>query len=760
MLPLFFLNMIKYIIEELKKNKNYNNQFVKIFEVPCKSFDLLSVPGFLHNTLQQYLLREDIVSLFPHQIETINSIRDGENVIITTGTATGKTLSFNLPVLDYLLKNKNSTALYIYPTKALAHDQLKKINDILVNENIVFGAYDGDTPFSERNFLKKRARILLTNPDLLHVGILPYHTNWDKFFSRLKFVVIDEAHYYRGILGSHMSEIMRRLRRISHYYGSFPQFILSSATLQNPEEFAFKLVGERARRVGFSTVAPFKKYFIIFDPPRLDAKTNLKRSIYKEAVWIMEELLKNNLRTIVFARSRRGVEMVTKDLLSKTNATDRNLISSYRAGYLTELRKDIEEKLRSGEIKTIITTNALELGIDIGDLDVTIIIGYPGTISSVFQESGRSGRNGASITIFIAGINPLDQYFIKDPDYLFRESFESIAINPDNPHILTPHIKCASYEMPINDTIDPEYFGRSLNDSLSALLRQEVLEQRGHKFYYALRDYPAAKVHIRGGSGQDIALINEETDEVLEIVSVRRAVEEVFKGAIYFHLADPYFVHELNLQDKYALLSKTNLNYYTDSLAIHKIDIKGINKKEKFHRLDMYFGDVLVSETTIGFMKKQYGTDKKIGEEELKLPVMTFTTKAFWFTLNLSLEKLIKKTEEEILGTIHAVEHLLVAMMPIVVMCDRNDVGGVSHPLHPDTGKSTIFVYDGAEGGVGLAEKGFERAEELFTAAYKTVSTCSCKTGCPSCIFSPKCGNRNNPLSKRGAIILLKEILK
>ncbi|RLD19880.1 MAG: ATP-dependent helicase, partial [Caldiserica bacterium] len=419
--------MIKYIIEELKKNKNYNNQFVKIFEVPCKSFDLLSVPGFLHNSLQQYLLREDILSLFPHQIETINSIRDGENVIITTGTATGKTLSFNLPVLDYLLKNKNSTALYIYPTKALAHDQLKKINDILVNENIVFGAYDGDTPFSERNFLKKRAHILLTNPDLLHVGILPYHTNWDKFFSRLKFVVIDEAHYYRGILGSHMSEIMRRLRRISHYYGSFPQFILSSATLQNPEEFAFKLVGERARRVGFSTVAPFKKYFIIFDPPRLDAKTNLKRSIYKEAVWIMEELLKNNLRTIVFVRSRRGVEMVTKDLLSKINATDRNLISSYRAGYLTELRKDIEEKLRNGEIKTIITTNALELGIDIGDLDVTIIIGYPGTISSVFQESGRSGRNDASITIFIAGVNPLDQYFIKDPDYLFRESFESIA---------------------------------------------------------------------------------------------------------------------------------------------------------------------------------------------------------------------------------------------------------------------------------------------------------------------------------------------
>jgi len=752
--------VIEYIINELKKNKQYKGQFVKVFEIQGKSFDTFPVPDSLHTTLRQYLLRRGITSLFSHQLKAIDLIEKGENIIITTGTATGKTLSFNLPVLDYLLKDKKSSALYIYPTKALAHDQLKKIKDILRDESIKFGAYDGDTNYSERNFLRKNARIILSNPDLLHIGVLPYHTNWSKFFSHLKFVVIDEAHYYRGVLGSHMSEIIRRLRRISHYYGSFPQFILSSATLQNPMEFAFKLIGEKTERIGFSTLPPFKKYFIVFDPALIDKETNLKRSSYKEAVWVMKRFLKSNLRTIAFARSRKGVEMITKYLLNEVNAKEKEFISSYRAGYLKETRREIERKLRNGEIRTMVTTNALELGVDIGDLDATLIIGYPGTISSTFQESGRSGRKDTSLTIFIASSNPLDQYFVKDPDYLFRKSFESIAINPENLYILTPHIKCASYEMPIEREVDSGYFGNNLDTVLDNLSDKGFVDKRGRRFYYALRDYPAAKVNIRGSSGQDIELINKETDETIERISVVRATEEAFKGAIYFHLADPYLVEELNLQAKYALLLKTDLNYYTDYLAIHRIEVKGVTKRKKFHLANLYFGDVLVSETTIGFIKKQYGTDRKIGEEALTLPMTNFSTKAFWFTLNPYFERVIKDTGEEVPGTIHAAEHLLVAMMPLVVMCDRNDVGGVSHPLHPDTDKPTVFVYDGAEGGVGLAEKGFERIEELFNAAYKTVSTCPCKSGCPSCIFSPKCGNRNKPLSKKGAITLLGKILK
>ncbi len=753
--------MIEYVINELKKNKHYKGQFVKIFEIQGKPFDTFPIPHSLHPTLQRYLFEKRINSLFPHQLKAINAIMEGKNIIVTTGTATGKTLSFNLPVLDDLLKDRKGTALYIYPTKALAHDQLKKIEDILQYENRkFFGAYDGDTGNSERNFLRRNARIILSNPDLLHLGILPYHSNWSRFFSHLRFVVIDEAHYYRGILGSHMSEIMRRLRRISHYYGSFPQFIMSSATLQNPEEFAFKLTGERAERIGSSNFPPFKKYFIIFDPSVIDRATNLKKSSYKEAVWIMKELMRNNLRTIAFVRSRKGVEMVTRYLLDEVNSDERKLISSYRAGYLKASREDIEKRLRNGELRTIITTNALELGVDIGDLDATLIIGYPGTISSTFQQSGRSGRKGTSLTIFIASSNPLDQYFVKDPDYLFKESFESIVINPENPYILTPHIKCASFEMPIEKDIDSEYFGNSLKPILDKLTDKGFIEKRGRRFYYALNDYPASKVNIRGGSEQSVELIDKETNELLERISVKRATEEAFKGAIYFHLADAYLVQELNLSERYALLSKTRLNYYTDYLAIHRIKIDKVLKKSKFHKIDLYFGDVTVSETTIGFVKKQYGSDKKIGEEPLSLPVLSFHTKAFWFTLNPHFEKVIKKSDEEIPGTIHAVEHLLVAMMPLIVMCDRNDVGGVSHPLHPDTDKPTVFVYDGAEGGVGLAEKGFERIEELFTAAYKTVSRCPCKSGCPSCIFSPKCGNRNKPLSKRGSIILLEEILK
>ncbi len=752
--------MIEYVINELKKNRHYKGQFVKVFEIQGKPFDTFSIPKSLHPSLRRYLSERGITSLFSHQLKAINSIREGKNIIVTTGTATGKTLSFNLPVLDDLLKDRENTALYIYPTKALAHDQLEKIKDMLHYENVKFGAYDGDTRGSERNFLRRNARIIFSNPDLLHLGILPHHSNWSRFFSHLRFVIIDEAHYYRGILGSHVSEIMRRLRRISHYYDSFPQFIMSSATLRNASEFAFKLTGERAEQIGASNFPPFKKYFIIFDPAVVNKEKNLKRSSYKEAVWVMKELMRNNLRTIAFVHSRKGVEMVTRYLLDEVSSDERKLISSYRAGYLKTARENIEKKLRNGELKTIIATNALELGVDIGDLDATLIIGYPGTISSIFQQSGRSGRKNTSLTIFVASSNPLDQYFVKDPDYLFKESFESIAIDPQNPYILIPHIKCASYEIPIERNIDSEYFGNGLKPILNELVSKGLIEKRGQKFYYALNDYPASEINIRESSGQSVELIDEETNELLERISMKRATEEAFKGAVYFHLADAYLVHELNLSEKYALLSKTHLNYYTDYLAIHKIKVDKVLKENKFHKLNLYFGDVTVSETTIGFIRKQYGSDKKIGEEPLSLPVMSFPTKAFWFTLDPYFEKVVKDANKEIPGTIHATEHLLVAMMPLVVMCDRNDVGGVSHPLHPDTNKPTVFVYDGTEGGVGLSEKGFEQIGKLFAAAYKTVSRCPCKSGCPSCIFSPKCGNRNKPLSKKGAIVLLEEILK
>ena len=751
--------MIDYILKELQTDGNYHGQFVKTFEIKTELPSLSTIPKDLHPSIKNYLKNKGINELYPNQIEAMQEIKKGKNIIITTSASSGKTLAFNIPIINYLSKNLKSSALYIYPTKALTQDQFEKVTEIIKKIGINAGIYDGDTPQDRRTYLRRHSRLLLANPDILHIGILPNHTNWSNFFSNLKFVVVDEAHYYSGVLGSHMSEIMRRLRRISHYYGSYPQFILASATLKNPEEFSFKLIGERFKLIGGFDNLPFKKKLIILNPPLIDYASNLRRSIYKEAVWILKKFLKNNVKTIAFVKSRQGVELVTRMLKSSLEPGEIEFVSSYRAGYTKETRHEIESKLKKSEIKTVITTNALELGIDIGDLDATVIVGYPGSISSIFQQSGRSGRRGDSLSILITGSNPIDQYFAKDPDYIFTKNVESISIDPENQYIETPHIKCASYEIPITPEVDNEYFGKTTKNIIEKLSENGILERRSEKYFFTDRYSPALEINIRGAGQEQVRLINSENNQTIERVSRDRAIEETFKGAVYLHLADTYVVKELNLQDNFAILEKKDVDYYTDSLATETIWIQKLINEKKFKKINIFFGDVLVEEKVRGFVKKQFESDRRMGVEDLALPLIKFITKAFWFTISEEMCKKIVNLHEDLPGTIHAVEHLLVGMMPLIVLCDRNDVGGVSYAIHPDTQKATIFVYDGVEGGIGLTELGFERIDELLKLAYKTVSECTCKEGCPSCIFSPKCGNENNPLSKNGAKILLKEIL-
>ncbi len=750
--------MISEIIGKIKSDRNYAGQFVSVRELHGESLPSIGFPENIHPFFFEYFKKKGIRGLYLHQIKVFRFANYGMNVIVTSGTSTGKTLAFNIPVLNKLFSDKKSTAFYIYPTKALARDQLKKLDE-LIEGRFVFGVYDGDTPQGSRTFLRKNARLIMTNPDLLHLGILPYHQNWARFFANLKYVVIDEAHYYSGILGTHVAEIMRRLRRIANFYGAYPQFILASATLGNPKEFAERLVGENFEVVSDFALPPNRKVFAMFNPATIDKKTNTKRSIYREAVWLIKLLVENNIRTIVFSRSRQGTELIAKYLKNALSKDKKNLVSSYRAGYTKEDRRAIEKALKSGDLLAVVTTNALELGIDIGDLDATIIVGYPGTISALFQESGRSGRKRESITIFITSSNPLDQYFVKDPEYIFSKKFESISLNPSNFYILKPHMKCAAFEIPLEENLDREYFGITAHGIISKLSEEKTIEKSGQRYYYSLRDFPAANVDIRGSGGQEISLIDADTDEVIERISLKRALEEAFKGAVYLHRAESYVVEELNLPSRFALLKKKNVNYYTDSLVVHRIEVKKVVDEREVFGTKLFFGDVMVSEKVVGFIRKQYGTEQKIGAEEIDLPETIFETKAFWFPLSENAESAVVQSGEEIPGSIHAAEHLLVAMMPLIVVCDRKDVGGVSHPLHPDTNRPTIFVYDGAEGGVGLAEKGFERFESLLNAAYKTVSSCPCEDGCPSCIYSPKCGNDNKPLSKKGAILLLGEML-
>lgn len=746
--------MLDKVLLNLKTSENYSGQIVKAFYLQSESYEKFPLPDSLSFALKEKLVKDGINYLYRHQIESFNLLQDGYNVVITSSTASGKTLAFNIPILDTLFRNKNATALYLYPTKALAHDQFEKLEKLV---DFTIGTYDGDVARDEKAALRRKSRIIFANPDILHVGILPNHIQWDRFFSNLKYVVIDEAHFYSGVLGSHFAMIMRRLRRVLSNYGSFPQFVISSATLENPEEFSFRLIGERFKLVDGPKNPQAKKLMIIFNPKLIDKELNIRKNIIKEAVWVTKTLLESGNHVIVFEKSRKGVELLYKYLKDEVN--DEYAISPYRAGYSKEQRRKIERGVKNGEIKCIIATNALELGIDIGELDATVIVGYPGKLSSLFQQSNRSGRNKDSVTVFITSSNPLDQYFTKDPDYLVNKKFESININLDNPYILKPHLLCAAYEVPIKENLDSDYFGNYLQTYLKELYDSGELVKRNDKYFANSKYSIADKVNIRGVGEENIKLIDLDSNKEIEKMSLQRALEEVFPNAVYMHMGETYVSKKLDVENKVVLLQKEKVDYYTDSLAIENIWVRRVLKHKKETNLDIYFGEVVVNEIIRGFVMKEFFTDKKIGTEPLELPSIDFVTKATWFIIPNEIVNEVKLIDD-LLGSIHAMEHSLVSMMPLIVQCDRNDVGGVSHPKHPDTEGTTIFLYDGIEGGIGITEKAYDKMFDLLNAAYKSVSSCPCKDGCPSCIFSPKCGNENKPLSKSGAILLLRKILK
>ena len=744
--------MVEYLLREIKSSEDYRGQIVKIFDIPGDTYERFDFPLDIDSKLRKKLEDNGIFGLYRHQIEAYNLLKDGHNVIITSSTSSGKTLAFNVPIISKLNKDPQATALYLYPTKALAQDQLEKLHEIT---DLQSSTYDGDTPAQERINLRKYSRIIIANPDILHVGILPNHMLWSRFLTGLKFVVVDEAHYYSGVLGAHFAMVMRRLRRILSYYGSYPQFILSSATLENPVEFAFKLVGERFEWVKGPLNPQYRKSFLIYNPPVVNEALNLRKNIIQESVNLIEKLLKNNETVIAFVKSRQGVEILTKLLQERLGKSFE--ISPYRAGYTKTLRREIERKIKEGYIKCVVATNALELGIDIGELDSTVIVGYPGSVASLFQQSGRSGRTHESVTFFITSSNPLDQYFTKDPNYIISRKFESLNIDLNNPYILKPHLLCASYELPIDAEVDNEYFGNSVKELIFEFEKNNLLTKRGSKYFLNSKKSPAPGINLRSAGEENIKLIDIDTKNVLERISKSRALEEAFVGAVYMHLGETYVVKVMDLENKEVYLKKETTDYYTDSLAVETIWIDNILKEKKVKNLNVYYGEVTVEEVIRGFVKKQFFTDRKIETLPLELPKIEFKTKALWFTIENNITEKIKKTDD-FLGAIHAAEHALVGVMPLIVQCDRNDVGGVSHPMHPDTNMTTIFLYDGIEGGVGITEKAYDRIEELLEKAFISISTCPCKDGCPSCIYSPKCGNENNPLSKTGAIKLLMEI--
>jgi len=745
---------------------DYRQQVIHIERIPPQGAIFGKLDNPLHPSLQASLESLGISALYSHQAKALNAILAGRNAIIATPSASGKTLCYHLATLDALLHDKDSRALYIFPTKALAQDQLRSLKQILgetkdLSQLLSPGAvatFDGDTPQSERANIKKQARILLTNPDMLHLGILPNHQSWSRLFRNLKYVVIDETHIYRGVFGSHVANVLRRLRRLCAFYGSNPQFICCSATIANPQEHAQNIVGLPFESIVEDGSPHGEKYFTFWNPPVIDEAKTSRRSSNSEAAFILGQLIQKEIRSLVFARTRKLTELIYIYTQGQLSPSLRDKISPYRAGYLLEDRRRIEHKFFDGELLGLVATTALELGINIGDLEATVLTGYPGSIASAWQQAGRSGRSThSSLSFLIAQENPLDQYLMRNPDFFFSKNFDNAIINPDNPYILKPHLLCAAWEKPLEDE-DKEFFGANTSTMLIELEQEGRLRKRQERWHPAPSiSYPAQDINIRATSGQNYAVMDGREGCLLETVEASVAFFQVHPGAIYLHQGESYLITELDLARRIAWAELRPVNYYTQTMEIHDIRVTSLTKEKDCHGVKVYFGDVDVTITVVGFKRKKQFTEEVIEEEPLDLPAQNFPTKALWFDLPQKAIDKIADAGLDFHGGLHACEHAAIGILPLFALCDRNDIGGVT-PFHPDTSKAQIFIYDAHPGGIGIAEKGFEMITKLWQATLKAVEACPCIDGCPSCVQSPKCGNNNQPLDKEAAIVLLEEL--
>ena len=748
-------------LESVKGSKNYRGQIVHVERIPRREAVYGDLDPPLSGEIAEALHRIGITRLYSHQAESIEAVRRGDSIAVVTSTASGKTLCYNVPVLEALEKDARARALYIYPTKALAQDQLGKLRQFRLSY-LEPAAYDGDTPRQERPFIKRSANVILTNPDMLHVGILPYHTTWSTFFRNLKYVVIDEIHSYRGVFGAHVANILRRLRRVAEHYGSHPQFICASATVRNPGELVKDLTGIDARVIDKDGSPAGEKIFVFWNPPFLAARGG-RRSANSEAVDLFTKLVESHVRTIVFTKARKTAELIlrySRQKLNEVHSPEVDRIMSYRAGYKPTERREIERRLFTGELLGVTSTTALEVGVDIGGLDAVIMTGYPGTVAGTWQQAGRAGRGtDQSLAILIALDNPIDQYLMRNPGYFFSSEHERAIVNAENPYILADHLLCAAYETPLDNSEIERLFGESAWELLSVLENAGWLSYR-RKWFWAGGDYPAKNVNIRSASGESYAIVSVEGGgKLLGTVDSSTAFDTVHPGAIYLHGGDSYVVTRLDIEQRVAYVERTEVDYYTTPGNRTDIEVEQALKYADLNGAQLAFGEVTVANQVTHYWRKQLFTERVIDKVPLNLPEVKMGTQAVWLVLPDELTSRLVQCGYDLAGSIHAIEHASIGILPLFALCDRNDIGGVSHPGHPDVdGKAVVFIYDGYAGGVGLARAAFDRFEELLTATLETIKGCQCEDGCPSCIQSPKCGNNNEPLDKAGATFILREI--
>jgi DEAD/DEAH box helicase domain-containing protein len=693
-------------------------------------------------------------SLYVHQAETWEATRRGEHVIVTTGTASGKTLAFNLPVLDELAREPKTRALYLYPTKALAQDQLRTLQSLKV-PNVRAAIYDGDTETERRWQIRKWANLILTNPDMLHVGVLPHHDRWGDVLQNLRYVVVDEAHVYRGVFGSHVGNVLRRLRRAAAMYGAEPQFILASATIANPAELASRLLGVEATVVGSDAAPRAERTIVLWNPPLLDEELGVRASALGDASRLLATFAQRGLRTICFAKSRKAAELIHRFAVQRLDDPDlRARLAPYRAGYTPAQRREIERRLVEGELLGVSATDALELGIDIGLLDCAISVGFPGTVASLRQQWGRAGRRGHGLAVLIASEDALDQYFVREPDTLLNRRVEAAILDHANPRVLDGHVRAAAFEAPIDDA-DRATLGDVALERAAAL---PDLQHTPRGYVWAGKDYPAARLPLRSASPDAFTVVDVASGALLGLVELARAYSTIHEGAVYLHLGETYLVRELDVVARRALVEPFSGDWYTQVKKETMTEIAEALRTERRLGMDVTFGRVVVTEQVVAYQRKSIRDQTTIDLNPLDLPQTEFETEAVWY---LPEPEHLRGLEHEpqLLGTLHAAEHAMIAILPLWAMCDRWDIGGLSTNIHPQTGRPTIFVYDGHSGGVGITERGFDVFEGWVEDTAKMLAGCPCEHGCPSCVQSPKCGNLNEPLDKHGALTLLRRLI-
>jgi DEAD/DEAH box helicase domain-containing protein len=715
---------------------------------------LVPLPDDLGPAVTQALQQAQITQLYAHQKDAYEQAFDGPT-IVTTGTASGKSLCFQLPTLDVLAGDRTARALYLYPTKALAQDQARAIHQFGLHKLIRPAIYDGDTPRHERSAIRKRSNLIITNPDMLHVGILPHHHNWDDLLANLAFVVVDEAHVYRGVFGSHVANVLRRLRRAAAIHGSQPRFLLTSATIANPIELAHKLTGLTDFNLVDHDAAPRpERRIAIWNPPLLDEDLGLRGSTLYEAAEVFSDLIAAGARTICFMKSRKGVELILRHARDRLDAELAERIAPYRGGYTPVQRQDIQRRLTAGELLGVVATDALELGIDIGHLDAAICVTFPGTVASLKQMWGRAGRRDNGLAVYIAGEDALDQFFCRHPDEFLARPVEAAILDPDSPEIYAEHLVCAAHEAPLSDA-DAPLLGEQWREFAEELASAGYLRERATGFVPRRPDdYPAARVALRSASADSFALIDASSGEMLGNVEAGRAYGTVHPGAIYLHMGRSYHVLDLDLNARRAMLEPFSGDYFTQAKRESMTYIERMYEQRASHGVKLSFGSVVYSETVLGYQRKSLQDHQVIDFEALDMPTVEFETRALWYELDELLGQ-EPFPPPELLGALHALEHGQIAVLPLIAMCDRWDIGGLSTNAHPQTGVPTIFIYDGHPGGVGITRRGFDQFERLVADARRLIGECPCKSGCPSCVQSPKCGNLNEPLSKRGALELL-----